>query len=246
MPSSDIVFTVLFDNESSRSDLHAAHGFSCLIEHPGGTLLFDTGGDSTILLANMAALGKDPAAVDTIVISHPHWDHSGGLFGFLHAAGTTPRVFLPKATSKEFIGHAELLGAAITVIEDPTEIARGILSTGQMDTPKGEKDRREQSLVLDTADGPIVLTGCAHPGVEHIAKRAVALCPGKPAYVMGGFHLRDAGDSEVAGVIATLKGLGVRRVGTSHCTGRQVAAFRDAWGADFVAFGVGSVVRAAA
>ena len=248
MASSEIVFTVLYDNVATREGLKPAHGFSCLIDHPHGTILFDTGGDTQILLENMAALGKDPAAVDTIVISHPHWDHAGGLFGFLHAVNTSPRVVLPleKPENGEFIGHTELLGGKVVLAVEPTEIAPGIRTTGRLDAPTGEKDRREHGLVFDTAEGPVVLTGCAHPGIENITQRAVELCPGEPALVMGGFHLRDAKDPEVAGVIGTLRKLGVRRLGTSHCTGRQVTAFRNEWGGEFVEFGAGSVVRAAA
>lgn len=248
MASSEIVFTVLYDNVATREDLKPAHGFACLIDHTNGTILFDTGGDQQILMENMAALGRDPAAVDTVIISHPHWDHAGGLFGFLRAVDTAPRVVLPitPSDSGEFIKHTEMLGGKVVSTIEPTEIAPGIRTTGRLEAPTGEKDRREQGLVIETSEGPIVLTGCAHPGIENITRRAVELCPGEPALVMGGFHLRDAKDPEVAGVIGTLRGLGVKRLGTSHCTGRQVAAFRTEWGGDFVEFGAGSVVRAAA
>ena len=163
MASSEIVFTVLYDNVATRDGLKPAHGFSCLIDHPHGTILFDTGGDTQILLENMAALGKDPAAIDTIVISHSHWDHAGGLFGFLHAVNTSPRVVLPleKPANGEFIGHTELLGGKVLLAVEPTEIAPGIRTTGRLDAPTGEHDRREHGLVFDTAEGPVVLTGCA-------------------------------------------------------------------------------------
>jgi 7,8-dihydropterin-6-yl-methyl-4-(beta-D-ribofuranosyl)aminobenzene 5'-phosphate synthase len=54
-------------------------GFSALIEHNGRNILFDTGGDASILSANMKNMGIDSAGIDHVFISHEHWDHIGGL-----------------------------------------------------------------------------------------------------------------------------------------------------------------------
>ena len=65
---------VLYDNNPFDPRLKMNWGFSCLIQGYKKTMLFDTGGDSAVLLNNMRQLGIDPAAVDVIVLSHIHGD----------------------------------------------------------------------------------------------------------------------------------------------------------------------------
>ena len=74
--------TVLVEN-TSCSAVEAAHGLSLLIETADHRILFDAGPDSGLLLRNAAALGVDLAAVDLAFLSHGHYDHAGGLMGFL-------------------------------------------------------------------------------------------------------------------------------------------------------------------
>ena len=125
MSAPEIVITVLFNDVAQDPRLQTAHGMACLIEGAGRTILFDTGGDGHILLDNMKALGKDPAQVDCIVISHMHWDHSGGLFTFLREVGEI-EVFMPKAISRDFRDHAAMLGARVTVVDEPLKVATGV------------------------------------------------------------------------------------------------------------------------
>lgn len=244
MPLRDVTLTVLFNNHSQDPRLKAAHGMSCLIEGLDKTVLFDTGGDGIILLDNMKALGKDPKAVDIVVISHAHWDHSGGLFVFLHQAKPGIEVFVPRSVSALFRDHIALLGAKPTVVDDPVAILKGLHSTGEMGDDQLPADRHEQALVFEGENGPVVLTGCAHPAIVDIVGRAREIVPGAVDMVLGGFHLKDSKDDETARVIDGLKELGVRRIGPSHCTGDQHApAFRQAWGDDgVVGFDVGAVV----
>ena len=69
--------TVLVDN-APGGELAAEHGLSYFIEHKGKTLLFDTG-HSRIFLQNAEKLAIDLEKVDTVVLSHGHWDHGNGL-----------------------------------------------------------------------------------------------------------------------------------------------------------------------
>lgn len=70
-------------DDVAAAPLRYEHGFAMWIEAPGGTVLFDTGGSSEVLDHNMALLGLDPAALDAVVLSHAHDDHTGGLAGLL-------------------------------------------------------------------------------------------------------------------------------------------------------------------
>ena len=233
-----IDITVLFDDAAGDERLIPAHGMSCLIEGMESTVLFDTGCDGHILLANMETLGKDPARVDVVVISHHHWDHMGGLWELLRRSGPV-HLFIPKSFSAEFGRHAEMLGARVTAVDGPAEIATHVFSTGEM----GDKIK-EQALILKADEGVTVITGCAHPGIVDIVRRAREVCGGPVHLALGGFHLRDYSEDRVRVVIDEFKRLGVERVGASHCTGdTPIEMFRQIWNDSFVDFTCGAVVH---
>jgi len=152
--------TILYDNEANPG-LKPGWGFSCLIENKE-KLLFDTGGSGRILMDNMEKLNVEPKDIATVVISHDHWDHNGGLKTLLKV-NDKPRVFHPESFSK------------------PTGISLGIYSTGVLG-----RLIKEQSLVTHTEKGNVVITGCAHPGLGNILEKAKQL--GKIYGVVRGFH----------------------------------------------------------
>ena len=88
--------SIVYDNRSIREDLESDWGFSVFIETERGNILFDTGGDGDILLANMRAMDIDPGSVSDIFISHNHFDHIGGLAGFLNI-NKNVNVFVPES-----------------------------------------------------------------------------------------------------------------------------------------------------
>ena len=98
--------------------------------------------------------------------------------------------------------------------------------------------------MVDTREGLIVITGCAHPNVADMAERAQAYL-GKNIYLlMGGFHLGGSSDAEIRVIIARLKTLGVTKVAPSHCTGdNAIRMFRDKWAGDFIQGGLGAVIE---
>ena len=71
--------TIVFDNYPGGPGLENLWGFAALLRLDGQSILFDTGSNGRALLRNMAALGLSPGSVDLIFLSHPHWDHMGGL-----------------------------------------------------------------------------------------------------------------------------------------------------------------------
>lgn len=71
--------TTLIENmQDEKSRLAAEHGFSVFIETEGSTLLFDTG-QSGAFLKNAEFLGINPAEADAVILSHGHYDHTGGV-----------------------------------------------------------------------------------------------------------------------------------------------------------------------
>jgi 7,8-dihydropterin-6-yl-methyl-4-(beta-D-ribofuranosyl)aminobenzene 5'-phosphate synthase len=162
--------TILYDNEVLKPGLRSDWGFSCFIEASGKGILFDTGANGSILLHNMKELEIDPREVGEIVISHCHWDHTGGLSHLLNINPLT--VYVPS-------GYRGRYGEGFTVVDQPTEIRQDIFLTGEL---RGI----EQSLLVKTHKGLAVIVGCSHPGVRTILE--VASQFGRPMALIGGLH----------------------------------------------------------
>jgi 7,8-dihydropterin-6-yl-methyl-4-(beta-D-ribofuranosyl)aminobenzene 5'-phosphate synthase len=185
--------SIVYDNTTRKPGLQSDWGFSCLVEiEDGNRLLFDTGAKGSILLENMAKLSIDPRTIPSVFISHAHWDHTGGLPALL---GENPEatVFLPPS----YQPPAEAKQARS--IHDPGQIAPHFWSTGEL-------DGGEQSLVVDSGQGLVVVCGCAHPGVGAILRAAARF--GRIKALVGGLHAFQDFD--------LLKGMDV--VCACHCT----------------------------
>jgi 7,8-dihydropterin-6-yl-methyl-4-(beta-D-ribofuranosyl)aminobenzene 5'-phosphate synthase len=184
-------------------------------------------------LNNLEALGLDPRTIDVVLVSHAHGDHTGGLDAVL-AAGGAPTVYVPASFSRSFKqgvrGRTELVE-----VTDGVTVAPGIRSTGEVGA-----SMVEQALVVDTADGPVVVTGCAHPGVVEMVRRVEVERDEGIALVVGGFHLGGAGRARIEGIIADLQSLGVKWVAPCHCTGDQARRmFSEAFDDACITAGVG-------
>lgn len=231
-------FTVLYDNYLHREGTKTDWGFACLVEGLEKTILFDTGTSPEILLHNAGVLGVDLRKIDLVVISHNHGDHTGGLPAVLER-NPSVTVFAPKSFPADFGRRVESLKAEFRPVGAPVEICRGAHLTGEMGV-----EIVEQSLLIDTPQGLIVVTGCSHPGIVNILKRAKEVVNRPVNLVFGGFHLGNKSDAEVREIVAAFKAMNVEQCGATHCTGdRQIAAFREAYGAKFVTLGTGKIIE---
>lgn len=228
----------IFDNYLINPDLRTGWGFSCLIKTDNGNILFDTGDDGEILLENMEKMKIDPKIIDSIVISHDHYDHFGGLADFLKQNNQVKVCIL--STFNQTKNIAENTGATVLEIEKSTRITENIYTTGELGT-----GIKEHSLIIKTNKGLIVITGCSHPGIVNILKKARELFPEEKIYlVLGGFHLFQTGDSEIENIIISFKELGVQKVAPCHCSGdRTRELFKQEYGDDFIENGVGKIIE---
>ena len=146
MSASTIRITVLVENAASRPDLGAEHGLSFWIEMNGKRILFDTG-HTDLILPNAAQLQVNLAGADAIVLSHGHYDHTGGLAAVLPLCPHAPVFLPPGALEKRYSRHkdgsvhdigmpqasADALhrhAGAVTYIDRPAEIVEGLFTTG--------------------------------------------------------------------------------------------------------------------
>ncbi|MCK4604984.1 MAG: MBL fold metallo-hydrolase [Deltaproteobacteria bacterium] len=229
--------TIVFNNIRYATNLRTGWGFACLIEGFQQTILFDTGSDGDILLSNMKGLGIDPRTVSAVVLSHIHADHCGGLERFLQR-NPKVTVYLPESFPVSLIQAIQDSGAHVKKVGKPAQLLPQVHSTGEM----GEWIR-EQSLILETPKGLIIITGCAHPGIVRIVEKAKDLLKKDIYMVAGGFHLAGTSTTRIREIIQRLKDLGVEKVAPSHCTGEEaISLFKESWGKDFVEGGCGAVI----
>jgi len=234
-----IEITVLFDNYAVEQELVTAWGFAALVRFNGHAVLFDTGFDEDILLANANALGVDLAGIEAIVISHAHSDHVDALPPLLGRIGPRP-VYLLEAFPISFREMVSQRCEPVMVPDAGIDLFEGLHLTGN-----AGGSIPEQALVAESSEGLVVLTGCAHPGILRIVRLAAERYGGPIHLVMGGYHLGGQPMSSIEELIEGFRELGVALVAPTHCTGDEaIAAFREAYGDGFVKVGVGAVVRA--
>jgi 7,8-dihydropterin-6-yl-methyl-4-(beta-D-ribofuranosyl)aminobenzene 5'-phosphate synthase len=231
-------FTILYDNYLYKEGTTPDWGFSCLIEGTEKTILFDTGTQPQILMHNVNFLNVDLSKVQQIVISHNHGDHTGGLPAVLERNHDVT-VYIPISFPSEFVLRVEKSKAKVQTVDKPLEICRNVYLTGEM----GDAIK-EQSLIIDTPKGLIIVTGCSHPGIVNILKTAKKILD-RPIYlVFGGFHLLDKSDAELQKVLESFKELKVEKCGATHCTGdKAIAMFKQAFGENYLPLGTGKILE---
>lgn len=96
-------------------------------------------------------------------------------------------------------------------------------SAGKVETPKGlveDTIPEDQSLVLNTPEGLVVITGCGHAGIVNILTFAREQFPNEPVQaVIGGLHLFPATDQQLDWTADKLKDFKVQNLLGAHCTG---------------------------
>ena len=234
MQTNTLKILVIFDNVCCNQQLASLWGFSCFIQTPEHTILFDTGSNGRLLLQNLSRKNLELSNVNNIFISHAHWDHIGGIDSVLELNPNVD-IFVTSHLSKNLIRDLGTLSNGVTVIdEELTQILPNIYSTGGM----GEQS--EQSLIINTDEGLVIIAGCAHSGIEQIAKRAKEKLNKRILLLLGGFHLHNKKDSEVLKIINTIKQLDTKYVCPSHCTGeRAIKLFKEAFKQNHINGGVG-------
>ncbi len=230
-----IVITIVYDNNAFDKRMETAWGFACVVEGLSDTILFDTGGKGQLLLANMAKAGFKPGQIQNVVLSHNHSDHTGGLLDFLKV-NPKVKVFIPKAFAPDFKEDVDQSRAELVETEGPVKICDGAWTTGVLKQPLAE-----HGICLETSEGPVVITGCAHPGIADMARAAGSRAE-KPVYaVLGGFHMSRASAAQMDAVIGRLRELGVQRVAPTHCSGNNTRkAMKEAYGDGYISSGLGA------
>ncbi len=213
--------TVLTEN-TARIDVYclAEPAVCYAIEDEGRHILFDTG-YSDVYLRNAKKLGLDLSRTDTVVLSHGHNDHTGGLACFPQTAARPelfahPDVFAPRRENGEDIGspltHEQAAERfTLRLSREPIQITERLTFLGEIPRrldfePQdaiGEICRGgeweddlladDSALVYRGQDGLSIITGCSHAGICNILAYAREVCGDeRVACIIGGFHLLES------------------------------------------------------
>ena len=231
---------VLFDKDALDKKLRTGWGVSFLIDDK---VLFDTGEKGKWLLENMKQLKVDPHKIETVVVSHDHWDHTGGLWEILQQNHNI-KIYSCPNFGRRFKNEVKLYGNPLIEFNKFTQISQDIYTTGEIEARYAFRYMSEQALVLRTPSGLTILTGCAHPGIVNMIENIKKNISADIYLVLGGFHLITSRKKAIRNVIDNFKQLGVKIVAPTHCTGDgAIDLFRQAYKDDFIEVKVGQNIK---
>lgn len=211
------VYVLIENTKPFESAYLSEHGLCMYFEHNGKHILYDTGASDKFIY-NATLMGIDLAKVDMCVLSHGHYDHTGGLRYFLDI-NKKAQVYMKRSACRELYSRkllryrytgmdkkfVENYSGRIKYIEEDTVITKGVaLATinKYRNFPKYTTSMyylQDEQMVNDdlahelfinvkTQKGNVVLTGCSHHGLINVLKTAEEKF-GKVYGVAGGFHL---------------------------------------------------------
>ena len=210
--------TCLVENTEGVACCGAEHGLSYYIETERHRLLMDTGA-SDLMLRNAEKIGIDLTGVDTVILSHGHHDHGGGILPFSEI-GPSAKIFIQADAAGDFYsdevgGELRYIGLDKRIFELPQVVAvRGdlriddelFLMSGiglehplpsgclkqRMMTEAGlaqDDFRHEQCLVISQGEKIYLFSGCAHHGILNIMDRFREAYGRDPDAVFSGMHM---------------------------------------------------------
>lgn len=239
----------LMENTPGAAGCAHEHGLSLYIRTPRHRLVLDTGATGAFA-DNAAVLGIDLTAVDTVVLSHGHYDHAGGL---LRMAGLAPGapIWIRQGAGQDFYHGEKYIGMDKEILALPqvrfvqqdlrldeelflfggitgrrywpqSNLALRVMQNG---VPVQDNFAHEQCLVVEADGKRVLLSGCAHNGILNILDRYTEIFGGDPDVVVSGFHMKKGSDytpEEWQVIEDTAHALLEHKClfYTGHCTGR--------------------------
>ncbi|MDD3370667.1 MAG: MBL fold metallo-hydrolase [Alphaproteobacteria bacterium] len=207
-------------------------GLSYLID---GRILFDSFANYRALAWKAKRANVDLDGIESIVISHHHWDHVGGLWPVLERKKGIP-VYFPPHANEEVKAKARAAGANVLDAPGIKTLSPNVFVTDEIVMTYADQPMAEHSLALKTDKGLVLVVGCSHPGISTMVEKAGHMFK-MPVYgIIGGLHLMESSRDDALRCAQELKAKGVGFVAPTHCTGGDaLRAFKKVFGDRYVA-----------
>lgn len=242
--------TILIEDTCGNSECLYEHGLSIYVETPNHKLLLDTGATDAFA-ENAEKLGIDLTQIDTVVLSHGHYDHAGGILKFAKL-NSHADIYMQATATGEYYHGERYIGIDKRIAELPnlhlldgdhrideelylySDISgrrfwpQSNLVLSKLQGGKAVQDdfAHEQGLVVTAEGKKILLSGCAHNGILNILDKYESICHAMPDIVISGFHMMKKTEynaEEIAMIEDTARELAKFDTVfyTGHCTGQR-------------------------
>lgn len=220
--------TLLNENSAGRQNHRlclAEWGLSVFIEVNGVRILLDTG-HTDVYIQNAKKLNIDLNSVDFIVLSHNHWDHTGGL-RFHEFKDKKKIVIHPLILEKLPQDQSDKLKTDFDIITTvkPLEFSKDVFYLGEIPRNnnfekgewKGDSMGDDSAIAIKTDNGVFVISGCSHSGIVNICEYAKKVTGQKLLGAMGGFHLFEEDKTTIEKTIEYFKNEKPQYLFPMHC-----------------------------
>lgn len=242
-------FTILSEDRNCRNDCINEHGLSIYIELENEKLLLDAG-STDAFLKNAEILNINLDDVNTVVLSHGHWDHGDGLKYIkthktliLHPGCCTKRYSLRRnmeyaginenrdellekfklietKNPYQFFENAWYLGEIDRKLEVPEKNLPTVLENKEIDYLYDDS-----GIVIKLTEGIVVFSSCSHSGINNIIEQAKRVTnENRILAVVGGFHLKEI-DEYTLELLQYFKDNNIKQAYMGHCTSDEVIGY---------------------
>lgn len=238
----------LIEDTAGREGCLYEHGLSFFVETKHHKLLVDTGATDAFLF-NAQRLGIDVTQIDTVILSHGHYDHAGGILGF-SKINPNAKIYMQRTAVNDYYHKSEKMEKYIGIdkriqylpqivfvdgdmaIDEELFLFSGV--SGRKMWPAGNLDLKcktehgfiqdrmdhEQYLVISQDGKEILLSGCAHNGILNILERYRELYGTDPDAVLSGFHMmRKSGYTDEDRAVIAATAQELKKTDTKFYTG---------------------------
>jgi 7,8-dihydropterin-6-yl-methyl-4-(beta-D-ribofuranosyl)aminobenzene 5'-phosphate synthase len=215
-------FKIIAQGSTKLDRMRKKWGLAVLVD---GDLLFDTFCSAALLKDQCGKYGVEPGAIKHIVISHEHWDHTGGLWWILENTGNI-KVYACSRFSDGFKKKVKDYGGTLVEVTKTMSIKENIFSTGEIEGVCNDMPVFEQSLILKQNDTLAVITGCSHPGILKILSYIGLEYNVAIDLLAGGLHLMNAPKEEIAHITTVIDTIyRIKTIAPFHCTGKKAIKY---------------------